>query len=91
MVDSIAINFEGVYDKVYNPDLDFEKWYVRYDDYGNPGCLMGHKQYFWWKKLDSRCVVGNLYTEPIAIEENCSCTDEDYECDPDFTLDATSK
>ncbi|ODQ63277.1 vacuolar protein sorting/targeting protein 10 [Nadsonia fulvescens var. elongata DSM 6958] len=90
-VGTISINFEGVYNKVCNADIDFEKWYARYDGNGSPGCLMGHKQYFWRKKLDAKCVVGNLYNEPIAIEENCSCTDQDYECDFNFTFDPISK
>jgi hypothetical protein len=40
---------------------------------------MGHKQFFWRRKQDVDCSVGEKYKDPEPIEENCPCTDEDYE------------
>ena len=46
---------------------------------GKPDCLMGHKQYFWRRKQDADCYVGEKYKDPEPVEENCPCTDDDYE------------
>ena len=46
---------------------------------GKPDCLMGHKQFFWRRKADADCYVGEKYKDPEPVEENCPCTDEDYE------------
>ncbi|BFZ62307.1 vacuolar protein sorting/targeting protein PEP1 [Saitoella coloradoensis] len=62
---------------------DFEKWYARTVD-GQPQCLMGHKEFFWRKKVDRGCFVGDKYADPVPVEENCPCTDADYECDYNF-------
>ncbi|OLL21991.1 Vacuolar protein sorting/targeting protein 10 [Neolecta irregularis DAH-3] len=85
----LAIDFDGVVDRKcklnekHPKDGDFEKWYARVID-GQPKCLMGHKQYFWRKKADSNCYVGEKYKDPVPEEEDCPCTDDDYECDYNF-------
>lgn len=85
---SIAIDLTGVYDKKcdFKSDGsgDFEKWYARYNSKGEPNCLMGHKQYFFRKKANSECYVGDLYHEQHASQENCKCEAYDYECDERF-------
>jgi hypothetical protein len=85
---SVAIDLTGVYDKKceFKSDGsgDFEKWYARYNSKGEPNCLMGHKQYFWRKKANAKCYVGDLYHEQHASEENCKCAAYDYECDERF-------
>ncbi|ANB12963.1 Vth2p [Sugiyamaella lignohabitans] len=88
---SIAIDFDGLYkDKCVMKDDgsgDFEKWYARYDpDTKEPTCILGHKQFFWRKKIDSRCYVGDLYHEQFASTEDCPCAEVDYECDERFVL-----
>jgi Sortilin, neurotensin receptor 3, C-terminal len=40
---------------------------------------MGHKQFFWRRKKDAECTVGEKYKDPEPVDENCVCTDEDYE------------
>ncbi|KZT39018.1 vacuolar protein sorting/targeting protein 10 [Sistotremastrum suecicum HHB10207 ss-3] len=69
----------------HNPNSgDFEKWYAR-SGTGNQ-CVMGHKQYYWRRKANADCFVGHKFEDPVAIEENCPCTDEDFECDYNFVL-----
>jgi hypothetical protein len=79
-----AMDFEGMRSRKCKLDKDgnggdFEKWYARYDDDGKPDCLMGHKQFFWRRRQDAECSVSQKYKDPEPIEENCPCTDEDYE------------
>jgi photosystem II stability/assembly factor-like uncharacterized protein len=63
---------------------DFEEWYARKDDKGNPACLMGHTQHFRRRKADAECVVGVEFDEALPISETCDCTDDDFECDFNF-------
>ncbi|KAF8909112.1 vacuolar protein sorting/targeting protein 10 [Mucidula mucida] len=63
---------------------DFEEWYARA---GNRECLMGHKQWYKRRKPNADCYVGEKFTDPIEHEDNCSCVDEDYECDFNFVRD----
>ncbi|KAF8887404.1 Oligoxyloglucan reducing end-specific cellobiohydrolase [Infundibulicybe gibba] len=65
-------------------ESDFEKWYVRP---AKTECLMGHKQWYKRRKADANCYVGDKYVDPIEHEENCPCTDEDFECDYNFVRD----
>jgi len=67
-------------------ESDFEKWYARKLD-GHPDCLMGHKQFFKRRKPDADCYVGEKFQEPESREENCPCTDEDFECDYNYAPD----
>ncbi|EDR05376.1 uncharacterized protein LACBIDRAFT_329820 [Laccaria bicolor S238N-H82] len=47
-------------------------------------CLMGHKQWYKRRKPDADCYVGEKYMDPMEHEDNCQCTEEDYECDYNF-------
>ena len=78
-----TLDFSGYADRKCGKD-DFEQFYARYDDKKQPTCLMGHKQFFQRKKADSKCYVGEAFEAPKEEEENCPCTDEDYECDYNF-------
>ncbi|KAG5634687.1 vacuolar protein sorting/targeting protein PEP1 [Sphagnurus paluster] len=60
---------------------DFEKWYARP---AKTECLMGHKQWYKRRKPDVDCYVGEKYKDPVEHEEDCECTDADYECDYNF-------
>ena len=80
-----SINFDGVLEKKCKSD-DFEKWYARLDEKGEPDCLMGHKQFYNRRKKDVNCYVGAEYKDPEVQEEVCECTDEDYECDFEFAM-----
>jgi len=62
-------------------DDDFEKWYARQH---KSDCLMGHKQWYKRRKPDANCYVGEKYKDPVDHEDNCECTDLDYECDYNY-------
>ncbi|KAG5643932.1 vacuolar protein sorting/targeting protein PEP1 [Asterophora parasitica] len=62
-------------------DNDFERWYARP---AKTECLMGHKQWYRRRKPDVDCYVGEKYKDPVEHDEDCECTDEDYECDYNF-------
>ncbi|OCH85342.1 Oligoxyloglucan reducing end-specific cellobiohydrolase [Obba rivulosa] len=62
-------------------ESDFEPWYARSASHE---CLMGHKQWYKRRKADADCYVGEKFLEPVEHEENCPCTDEDYECDYNY-------
>ncbi|KAF9524397.1 Oligoxyloglucan reducing end-specific cellobiohydrolase [Crepidotus variabilis] len=60
---------------------DFERWYAQRP---GSGCLMGHKQWYNRRKTDANCYVGEKFKDPVEHESNCSCTDQDFECDYNF-------
>ncbi|KAG8888141.1 vacuolar protein sorting/targeting protein PEP1 [Tulasnella sp. 332] len=61
---------------------DFEKWYARTAD--GKECLMGHRQWYTRRKADADCYVGHKFQDPVEHEDNCPCSDEDYECDYNY-------
>ena len=85
-----SIDFSGmrsskcILDKKNLEKSDFEKWYARTNSDGSAACILGHKQYFYRKKAERDCYVGESYKDPEPIEENCPSEEADYECDYDF-------
>ncbi|WVQ82331.1 hypothetical protein IAT38_004459 [Cryptococcus sp. DSM 104549] len=77
----IFLDFAPLQQRMCN-DKDFERWYARSAD--GKECLMGHKQWYQRRKLDAMCYVGHKFEDPVGHEENCACTDDDYECDFNF-------
>lgn len=75
---TIFLDFAGAQPRQCK-DSDFERWYARSGP--DTECLMGHKQWYQRRKLDAECYVGNKFTDPVGHDENCACTDSDYECD----------
>ncbi|EJC99110.1 signal sequence binding protein [Fomitiporia mediterranea MF3/22] len=63
-------------------DNDFERWYARSGS--SSECIMGHKQWYRRRKPDADCYVGHKFDDPVEHEDNCPCTDADYECDYNF-------
>lgn len=63
-------------------DGDFERWFARSG--AEHECIMGHRQWYRRRKADADCFVGQKFDEPVEHEENCPCTDDDYECDYNF-------
>ncbi|GMK59242.1 hypothetical protein CspeluHIS016_0702570 [Cutaneotrichosporon spelunceum] len=63
---------------------DKEIWYAR--STSDSECLMGHKQWYARRKLDAKCYMGNKFEDPVGHEENCKCTEADYECDFNYVL-----
>ena len=81
-----AVDFSGIYDRQCE-DGDFEPWWARRDEKGEPDCLMGRKQKYRRRKADVACYVGKPFKEAEAEFTECSCTWEDYECDTNFKPD----
>jgi photosystem II stability/assembly factor-like uncharacterized protein len=72
---------------------DFEQWFARVDDKGEPTCIMGHTQSFMRRKADSECFVDEETKDPEPQTEDCKCTALDFECDYEnnFVWDADTK
>lgn len=72
---------------------DFEEWYARVDEKGEPTCIMGHTQMFQRRKADAKCFVDEEFKDPEPQTEDCKCAAHDYECDyeQNFIWDAATK
>ncbi|WPH00114.1 Hypothetical protein R9X50_00293700 [Acrodontium crateriforme] len=75
-----ALDFSDLHERKCEKG-DFEDWWTRVDDKGEPTCIMGHKQKFRRRKADADCFVDKDLEIPEPSEEDCKCTDQDYECD----------
>ncbi|KTW29333.1 hypothetical protein T552_01288 [Pneumocystis carinii B80] len=73
---------ECILDKNNLERSDLEKWYSHAEN--DSKCTMGRKQYFWRRKIDRKCFIKQSYSELQVIEENCPCSNDDYECDYNF-------
>ncbi|MCJ1297587.1 vacuolar protein sorting/targeting protein PEP1 [Hypocenomyce scalaris] len=78
-----SIDFDGLHEGKCK-EKDFEKWYARLDEDGKPDCLMGHKQFYRRRKADADCFVDEEFKDPLPQYEQCTCTEEDFECDYNF-------
>jgi len=65
-------------------DSDFETWEPS-DQFGNQ-CLLGRFTKYIRRKASSRCSIPNLTTKDIVVVKNCSCTEENYQCDYCYVL-----
>lgn len=79
----VSIDFDGLHEGKCK-EKDFEKWYARLDTDGKPDCLMGHKQFYRRRKADADCFVDEEFKDPMPQYEQCTCTEEDFECDYNF-------
>lgn len=91
-----SIDFTDVLDRECKLDKgnkkgDYEKWYARLDEKGEPDCLMGHKQFFWRRRRDAKCFVGDVFEDPVPEEDICECTDHDFECDFNYVRENGKK
>ncbi|KAG6872852.1 vacuolar protein sorting/targeting protein PEP1 [Termitomyces sp. Mi166 len=77
----VFLDFARTRSRKCSGDNDFERWYARDR---KTECLMGHKQWYKRRKPNADCFVGEKYTDPVEHEEDCECTDADYECDYNF-------
>ena len=85
------IDFEGLLEKKCDKEKDFERWYARRDEKGEPDCLMGHTQYYKRRKAYADCFVDKEYKEPEPQNDPCACTEEDYECDYNYVRSEDKK
>ena len=81
---AFSIDFEDYHKGGKCGEKDFEKWYARVDEKGEPTCIMGHKQWYRRRKADSECFVDKEFEDPVPEYEACACTKEDFECDYNF-------
>ncbi len=80
---AFSIDFEDLHEGTCK-DSDFEKWYARVDEKGEPTCVMGHKQLYRRRKADAKCFVNKEFEDPVPQFEPCACAREDFECDYNF-------
>ena len=85
-----SLDFSGLHERECK-DSDFDYWWARYDENGEPSCLMGHKQKYRRRKADARCFVNEEFKDPQPKFESCSCTERDFECDYNFVRDPKDK
>jgi len=75
-----SLDFSGLHEKECKRK-DFEEWYARVDEKGEPTCIMGHTQMFRRRKADASCFVNEEFKDPLPEMDDCKCTEQDYECD----------
>ena len=81
-----ALDFSDAFGgKVCNKN-DFEEFYARVNDKGDPICIYGHKEKFKRRKQDAQCFVNKIYEDLETIEEPCECIELDFECGEGFEL-----
>ncbi|EJD41407.1 Oligoxyloglucan reducing end-specific cellobiohydrolase [Auricularia subglabra TFB-10046 SS5] len=78
---AMNIDFSGTRKRKCAAD-DMERWNAR--TIKGTECLMGHKQWYYRKKPQADCFVGDKFDDPEEHEEHCTCTDDDYECDYNY-------
>ncbi|GAB7364948.1 hypothetical protein MBLNU230_g5733t1 [Neophaeotheca triangularis] len=78
-----SLDLEGLHKRTC-VESDFEDWYARVDDDGEPTCIMGHTQMYRRRKPRRVCFVADEFKDPLPKSENCKCTKADYECDYNF-------
>ncbi|KAF2858043.1 glycosyl hydrolase [Piedraia hortae CBS 480.64] len=76
----VSLDFAGLHEDKCK-SKDFEDWYARVDDKGNPTCIMGHTQRYRRRKADKKCFVDEEFKDPKPEQKDCKCTAQDYECD----------
>ncbi|OAQ91967.1 vacuolar protein sorting/targeting protein 10 [Purpureocillium lilacinum] len=86
----VAINFDGLHERTCGDD-DMEDWHARVDDDGKPTCIMGHKQTFRRRKKTADCFIKKEFKDPVPKNEDCECSDADFECDYNFQRDDDGK
>ena len=92
----IALDFEGLHERKCkdgkdDEDGDFEKWYARVDEKGDPICVMGHKQLYRRRMAGADCFIDEEFKDPVPEFESCRCTEEDFECDYNFVRSKDGK
>ncbi|KAF1969163.1 vacuolar protein sorting/targeting protein 10 [Bimuria novae-zelandiae CBS 107.79] len=87
----IHLDFAELHERKCKDD-DFEDWFARKDDNGDPMCVMGHKQTFRRRKWDAECFLEEDFKEATPKFEPCDCDEvRDYECDYNFVPEGKGK
>ena len=80
---AIAVDFTELHEGKCK-ESDFEQWYARVNEKGEPTCIMGHKQWYRRRKTHADCFVDEEFKDPVPNFEPCACAAEDFECDYNF-------
>ncbi|KAF1797441.1 hypothetical protein V8B55DRAFT_1516083 [Mucor lusitanicus] len=78
-----------ILDNDHPNDDDFELWSP--EDTRGEQCLFGRETKYFRRIQDRDCYIGEKLVQPREIVRNCTCTEEDYECDFNFVRDSNNK
>ncbi|KAI7866898.1 hypothetical protein BDF14DRAFT_1808956 [Spinellus fusiger] len=70
-------------------DDDFELWSP--EDTRGEKCLFGRETKYHRRIQDRDCYIGERLIQPREVVRNCSCVEEDYECDFNFVRNDQNK
>jgi len=93
----VSLDFSGIHEKECvgfdtpgTATSDYEYW--RPSDRDNDECLLGRTIQYVRRKQNAKCFNPLSWTRKDATAiKNCSCTDENYECDYCFVRDSTGR
>ncbi|KAG1149093.1 hypothetical protein G6F37_003371 [Rhizopus arrhizus] len=69
-------------------DDDFELWSP--ENTRGEKCLFGHESVYHRRIRDHDCYIGEKLVQPKEIVRDCTCTEEDYECDYNYVRDSSN-
>ncbi|CCH43146.1 putative membrane protein [Wickerhamomyces ciferrii] len=78
-----SLDFAKAFDKTCEKG-DFETWYGRSNEQGEGICNFGHRDAFQRRKQDAKCFVNKPFVDLKEVDEPCSCTELDFECNFGF-------
>ncbi|KAI8370594.1 uncharacterized protein BYT42DRAFT_617135 [Radiomyces spectabilis] len=70
-------------------DDDFELWSP--EDTRGEACLFGRETKYYRRIRDHDCYIGERLVQPREEVRNCTCTQEDFECDFNYVRDKNNK
>ncbi|GAA5814583.1 hypothetical protein MFLAVUS_008082 [Mucor flavus] len=70
-------------------DDDFELWSP--EDARGDKCLFGRETQYYRRIQDRDCYIGEVLVQPREVVRNCTCTEEDFECDFNFVRGSNNK
>lgn len=79
----MSIDFNDLHERKCEKS-DFESWPALLNDKDEPGCLMGHKQFYRRRMADADCFVAKEFKDPVPEFKQCKCSKQDFECDYNF-------
>lgn len=84
---SFFLDFSNAYDRTCDPKKDVETIFARVSpDFPDGLCMYGSREKFERRKPQSQCFMAKKFEDVRTLEEECDCTEADYECAPEFYL-----
>ncbi|KAJ3036248.1 vacuolar protein sorting/targeting protein PEP1 [Rhizophlyctis rosea] len=95
----IHLDFTGIWEGAAckmsedEKESDFEAWSpsLAGGKGVNGSCWFGKEVTYYRRKADRECHVNKLYKDPKVVEKACPCTEDDYECAPNYVSDGNGK